>query len=155
MNTIYHFQIYNMKIFKIISKYILLLALSISIFSPTITYAALDYSGLVQCDGVLTKGEDGRGNVCNFVALMSMINYLIKWLFGLTIPIFVGMCAYAGFLYMTPKSENRKDANKMLWKGIKGFALMLCAWFIVTTLIEKIINPELQNSANSLIEQNK
>src|SRR5574343_264981 len=100
-----------------------------------------DYSGLVQCDGVVTPGEEGRTTKCNFQALMATIDYLIKWIFGITVPIFVGLCAYAGWLYMQPNSSDRTKANNMLLTALKGLAIMLLAWFIVTSLVKWVIDP--------------
>lgn len=115
----------------------------------------LDYSGLVQCDGVVTPGEEGRTTKCNFQSLMAMIDYLIKWVFGITVPIFVGLCAYAGWLYMQPSSSDRAKANTMLLTALKGFAIMLMSWFIVTTLVKWVINPKLYDTATSLLDTKK
>ena len=152
-----------------IIKYLAVLILSLSLFSPIVAEAALTYNGLVKCDGAVSKeydkngvatgnlapGEEARNKPCDFAALMDTINYIIKWVFGLTIPIFIGMCAYAGILYMTPNSTNRASANKMLWTGIKGFILMLSAWFIVSTLVDWLVAKDFKGAAKSLLEQKK
>lgn len=135
-----------------------------SLIQVTPVYAALDYSGLVQCDGVVSDERDVMGGFvneperqreCDFAALMSMVNYIIKWVFGLTIPIFVGLMAYAGFLYMTPNPSNRALANKVLWAGIKGFVIMLVAWFLVTTLLSWLVSDTFKEPVGALLEQNK
>ncbi len=146
-----------MKNFKNILLYGTIILSFIAILAPTITHAALDYSGWVQCDGVLDlKNEPGRNRVCDFTALMHTVNYLITWLFRISIPIFVGMLAYAGILYMkSPSSGDRSKANAMLWAGVKGFIIMLCAWVLVTTIVEWVIDPSLKGVAGSLLEQNK
>lgn len=123
--------------------------------------AKLDYGGLVKCDGVRSldkdgkplPGEEGRQNVCNFQALMGMVNSIIKWIFGLTIPIFIGLFAYAGFLYMTPNPGNREKSNKMLWAGLKGFVIMLIAWFGVSTLLGWIVSDSFMQTASSLLDK--
>lgn len=117
----------------------------------------LDYGGLVKCDGVTspTKDEPERQKECNFQALISMANSIIKWVFRLTIPIFIALMAYGGFLYMTPNPSNRATANKMLWAALWGFVIMLCAWFIVTTLLDWVLDNSFKGVANSLLEQNK
>lgn len=81
-----------------------------------------------------------------------MANSIIKWIFGLSIPVFVGMFAYAGFLYMTPNSGNREKSNKMLWAALKGFAIMLCAWFIVATLLGWLVSDSFKSTAGSLLQ---
>jgi len=133
-------------------KFIIAIILTLTLVQTAPVYAVLDYSGLVQCDGVTTDSEKGRQKVCNFQALINMANYIIKWIFRLTIPIFVALIAYAGFLYMTPKEENRKTASKMLWAGVWGFVIMLCAWFIVTTILGWVLDKSFKGAANSLLE---
>ena len=136
-------------------RFILIIILALTLVQTAPVYAALDYSGLVQCDGVVDPKEPDRNRECNFQRLIGMANYIIKWIFRLTIPIFVALIAYAGFLYMTPNEENRKTASKMLWAGVKGFVIMLCAWFIVTTLLGWVLDNSFKGAANSLLEQNK
>lgn len=116
--------------------------------------STLTYSGLVQCDGVTTEGETERQKKCDFAALVSMVNYIIRWLFGLTIPIFAGIGAYAGFLYMTPNPSNRTKANKMLWAAVVGFVIMLSAWLIVTTLLKWLVRDTF-TGADALVEVKK
>lgn len=129
------------------------------ILVPAISFAqqqgptTLNYGGLVKCDGVTTASEQDRQKVCDFQALMGMVNSVIQWVFMLTIPIFVIMIAYAGFLYMTPNPGNREKSNKMLWAGLKGFVIMLIAWFAVTTLVGWIVNPEFMKTAGSLLDK--
>ncbi len=155
-------------ILKITIKSIYFMALFLSLFSPHIAFSALDYNGLVQCDGVksieydengrsigITPGEENRQEECDFAALMAMINRIIRWVFGLTIPLFIGMCAYAGILYMQPNPAKRSEANKMLSAGVKGFIIMLVAWFIVTTLVGWIVATNYKGSATSLLDQKK
>lgn len=138
---------------KLIAVFSLLLVLT----SVTPVYAALDYGGLVKCDGVVTPGEQDRTRVCDFSALISMVNSIIKWVFGLTIPIFVAIFAYAGFLYMTPNPGNREKSNKMLWAALKGFVIMLLAWFIVSTLLKWVTSTTTDSgkSATTLLDQQK
>ncbi len=132
-------------------KIFLSLTLLLTLTSVVPVYAQnkpLDYSGLVQCDGVKARDgtEPGRQRECDFAALVNMINYVIRWVFGLTIPIFIALFAYAGFLYMTPNPSNRTKAKSMLWAAIKGFVIMLCAYFIVTTLMKWLVNPKFEGT---------
>src|SRR5690348_1939939 len=116
----------------------------ISLGSLKVAYAQdvpLNYSGLVQCDGVTTASEKERQNTCNFAYLVGEVNYIIKWVFGLTIPIFVFIIAYAGILYMGPPSSGRRSkAKKMLWAAVTGFVIMLSAYLIVTTILGWVID---------------
>ncbi len=114
--------------------------------------APLDYSGWVQCDGVLTKGESGRNVKCDFVSFMKMANYLINWAFTISIPVIVGLLAYSGFLYMTGKEENLKRSKRIMQNAVIGFIIMLTAWFIVSTLLKWLVNTSF-TGVNTLIEK--
>lgn len=145
MSLMLRLKTFNMK------KIIVICGLLLAFASAAPVYAALDYGGLVKCDGVVTSGEEGRQRVCNFQALMLMVNSIIQWIFMLSIPIFVIMFAYAGFLYMTPSPGNREKSNKMLWKALQGFAIMLIAWFIVSTLLSWVLSDSFKKTAGSLL----
>lgn len=125
-----------------------------TLLTATPVHAALDYSGLVKCDGVVDKNEPGRTRKCDFTALIEMVNALIRWIFVLSTAIFVGLFAYAGFLYMKPSSGDREKANSMLWAAVKGFVIMLMAWFIVYTLLNWVVNP-LFKGTDTFIGKNK
>lgn len=131
--------------------YTILFGLIILFSTFSYAQAALDYKGLVKCDGVVTPGESGRTNPCDFKDLIETINSIIRWVFLLTIPIFIGIIAYAGFLYMSPNPSNRSQANNMLWEAVKGFAIMLIAWTFVTTLLGWLVDPSFKGVINSLI----
>lgn len=144
-------------------KLILILAL-VFILTPVTSSAQnynsdgtvkLDYGGLVKCDGVIDPNEPDRKRLCDFQALIDMANSIIRWVFGLTIPIFVVLIAYAGFLYMTPNPANREKSNKMLWAALKGFVIMLAAWFLVTTFLKWVVDDKFKEAAEALLEQNK
>jgi hypothetical protein len=129
-----------------LSKALLILLIAFS-FVPAISHAQgieLDYSGWVQCDGVVDKvdkAEAKRNVPCNFANLVNMAGFLINWLFVISIPVIVGLIAYAGFLYMTGTQENIKKAKAVITNAVIGFIIMLMAWFIVTTLLKWLLKP--------------
>ena len=116
--------------------------------------AKLDYSGWVQCDGVLTKSENSRQVTCNFSNLMRMANYLINCALIISIPIIVGLLAYSGFLHMSGKQENIKNSYKIMKNAVIGFIIMLSAWFMVSTLLKWLVKDDFKG-ADSLIEKQK
>lgn len=101
----------------------------------------LDYSGLVQCDGVVNPSEKSRNVKCDFYNLMKIINKAINIAFVMTIPVVTAMFAYAGFLHISGKEDDLKRSKKMLTNAIIGFIISLVAWFAVTTLVKWIQNP--------------
>lgn len=117
---------------------------------PVFTHAQapkLDYSGLVQCDGVVQKDgtEPGRQNPCDFAALLKTVKFMINWLFIITIPIATVAFAYGGFLYLTGTSGNIGTAKKIFQSVATGFIIMLIAWVSVVTVVNWFID---QNSAS-------
>ncbi|MEK7463966.1 MAG: hypothetical protein AAB610_02500 [Patescibacteria group bacterium] len=133
-------------------KILVICSLFLAIGSAVPVYAALDYGGLVKCDGVVDPNEPARNNECDFQDLIGTVNSIIKWIFMLSIPVFIGLFAYAGFLYMTPSPGNREKSNKMLWAALKGFVIMLVAWFMVSTLLSWIVSDSFKGTASSLLE---
>ncbi len=126
--------------------------------SPTPPPAKLDYSGWVQCDGVVDKtnpSEKERNRVCDFVELINTAKFIINWAFMISIPIIIGLLAYSGFLYMTGSEANMKKAKGIMWNAVFGFVIMLCAWFLVTTGLKWLLNDEYQSLTGTLIETQK
>jgi hypothetical protein len=114
----------------------------------------LDYSGLVQCDGVVnTKDplEKDRNRVCNFVELFSMVKYIINWMFFISVPLATALFAYAGFLYMTGKEKNIGTAKSIFSSVGTGFIIMLVAWFAVVTLVSWFVSPDNLKVINTFI----
>lgn len=137
-----------------INKFLLFSFLIISFVFPAITFSAdvLDYSGLVKCDGVITDTEKFRQEECDFIALMGMVNSIVNWVFGISIPIAVASFAYSGFLYMTGEQGKMKQARGIMSNVAIGFIIMLCAWFIVSTLIKWVVKDKYLDITTSLIE---
>lgn len=149
-----------MRINKTINSLFLIFALIIFLFpvfasaqnDPPKRYSEPGGSGLVRCDGV---ADESKNEVtCNFAQLINMANYLIKWLFYITVPIIVALFAYSGFLHMTGKQSNIDQAKKILFSVLKGFIIMLIAWFLVSTLLKWLVKPSFQG-ADTLINQQK
>ena len=123
----------------------------------TLDLGTPDYSGFVKCDGVVVKdgSEPFRNKTCDFIALINTVKSLIDWAFIISIPVIVGLLAYAGFLHMTGVEGNLKKARQMLWNAVIGFIIMLCAWFIVTTALKWLLKEEFQKVAGTLVETQK
>ena len=96
---------------------------------------------LVRCDGVVTAGE-GNEVQCNFNLLMTTVNYVIQWLFYFSIPITVALFTYAGVQYMSGEPKKIATAKNVFNNVAKGFAIMITAYLIVTTLVGWLVNPD-------------
>ncbi len=139
-------------------KYILITLFIFSSIVPVLVMAqgaigptTLNYSGLVKCDGIVDENELDRKNVCNFVALMSMVKSTINWLFLITIPIMTVLLAYAGLLYMTGTQGNIGTAKSIFQSAAKGFIIMLIAWVSVITVVNWFITPENQEVIKTFV----
>ena len=105
---------------------------------PNISFAQgakLDYSGLVQCDGVINPDEKDRKRICDFNALLGTVKYVINWLFIITIPIATVAFAYGGLLYLTGSQGNISTAKSIFTSVATGFIIMLIAWVAVVTVV--------------------
>ncbi len=94
---------------------------------------------LVQCDGVPTPGTNEVK--CDFAALINQVKFLMRWMFYISIPIAVGLFAYAGGLFMTANPGKIKDAKKIFSHVVVGFIIMLLAWLIVRTILYWVAEP--------------
>lgn len=114
---------------------------------PILTFAQgtgvkLDYSGLVKCDGVVTKSEgQDRGNTCDFNDLIGTFKSTISWLFFISVPLATTLFAYAGLLYMTGSPKNIGAAKEIFTSVGWGFIIMLTAWFLVVTAVNWFVKP--------------
>ncbi len=124
-----------------ISVFIICLMPSISLAQNSTEGTELKYSGIVQCDGVVTVGESGRNVPCDFYNLMIIVNKLINWAFALSVPVVAGMFAYAGYLHISGSEADLKKSKAMMQNAVIGFIISLTAWFAVTTLVNWIKKP--------------
>ncbi len=128
-------------------KNILIILTFIFVILPNLSLAqnsggtVLDYSGLVKCDGVVNPNESGRQVKCNFYNLIVIVNQLINWAFTLSLPVVAGMFAYAGYLHISGSEADLKKSRAMMRNAIIGFIIALTAWFMVTTLVGWIKDP--------------
>lgn len=120
---------------------VLLFAASIAIMLPVITFAAQNSSGagLVPCGVGSDLTNATQCEACNFVQL---IQNVISFVIGISIPIAVALFAYAGFLYFTSgaSQENRDKAKKIFKPLFLGFLLILGAWLIINTILFTILD---------------
>jgi hypothetical protein len=117
---------------------------------PTIIFAQESGNGLIPCGG---KGQ----NECGFNDLLALVNNIINWIIIVSIPIATGVIAWAGILYMTTGVAGTKEqAKKMIQKVLMGFAAILAAWLIVTTMINALLDSSFRENvdlgANNITE---
>lgn len=80
---------------------------------------------------------------CGFSDLMQLINNLINWIIMISIPIAAGVFAWAGIKYMiTGVANTKNEAKDMMVKVLIGFAAILAAWIIVTTITNALLSDD-------------
>lgn len=116
---------------KTINKILLVIPIFIVIFYPILSLA----------DFVLCVNE------CGYEDLIKMINAIIDWVIKVSVPLAALIFAYAGFLYMSTGVKDQKARARQIFKNVFiGFVLVLSAWLIVTTITNKLLNPDFKGS---------
>lgn len=95
---------------------------------------------LVICDGPVLPDNhpDKTPNYvpCDFKGLMMQLQHIINIAMVAGIILAIIGLTYAGFLYITGIPKNITQAHDIFPALIKGFILMLSAWFIVYQILE-------------------
>src|SRR3989338_8518367 len=117
------------------------------IYSPQLnrsSQSGIPSGGLVTCTGIN----------CNLCGFGQLIQNIINFLIGLSIPIAVVMFAWAGILYFT-SAGNKTNVTRA--KGIFktvfiGFILALTGWLVVQTVLSVLVKQDfyIGNHWNSL-----
>lgn len=128
---------------KIIKKYFFWAPLlSVLLFSvPVTTFSAvIQNSFTYEC--VDSNGVYGN---CTFDDLIAATVNFIDKITILVLELTVFIIAYAGFQYMTSGGNvsQRDKATKMLLSVVKGIAIILCAWLIVTLIANTLLKPDI------------
>lgn len=114
------------------------------IVTPVVVVA--QYTGLVQCDGVVLPGETDKKR-CDFVALINQIKFLINWGIGMLIVISVAVAAWVGAMYMyagfTGNVSEATKAREHFWNIFVGILIVLFAWLIVRTILNWLVNTDI------------
>jgi len=94
--------------------------------------------GLIPCSGVTASLQED----CNYYKFIELIQKIINFFFGISIPIVAIVVAYAGFQYLMAvnKGGDPGSAKKMLGAVLWGFVIMLSAWLIVNMIVKYLID---------------
>ncbi len=107
-------------------------------FLPMIAAA----QGLVPCDGIHCQACD----------LISLAQNVINFLLSLSIPLAIGLFAYAGVLYFTSATNpsNINKARGIFKNALIGMLIALGAYLIVNTILHAILKPEFSTGWNTV-----
>lgn len=100
---------------------------------PLVSFAAIDYWPIVQCDGSTDKP-------CNFEAFIEMITRIINIFITFAVTIATITFAWAGArILLHPDSSGERDAAKeMFRKSIYGIVFLLGSWVIVYVIMKEL-----------------
>jgi hypothetical protein len=107
--------------------------------SPTIVG-----SGLVPCGyGAFTGGSEGSSSTgCQACHLATLIQNVINFAIGLSIPLAAALFAWAGVLFFTSADSpgQRDQAKKIFKNAFIGFLIAITAWLVVNTVLHVIFS---------------
>ena len=105
-------------------------------------YSTTPDNGLVPC----------TGTDCQACSIVGLIQNLINFALGLSIPIVIGMFAWAGILYFTSAAsgENVSKAKRIFTDSLTGFIIALGAYLIIQTILHTILAPQYFSGWNSV-----
>lgn len=101
------------------------------------TSGSINPGALVSC----------RGLECNLCEFVKTLNRIINFLLGLTVPLAMGLFAWAGILYYTSAAseENIKKAKGIFRNTLVGFLIAISGWLIVQTTINVLAGNKFTN----------
>jgi len=116
-----------------------------------LVWMALPLVVLAQTSGLVPCGY-GSGTIvstnCQFCELAVLIQNIINFAIGISIPIAMLLFAYAGFLYATAGGgEKISKAHKVFSATGIGFAVALTGWLVVNTILNTLISGYMDNGS--------
>lgn len=88
-----------------------------------------------------TKNDQGSTG-CQACSLAQLVQNIINFIIGLSIPVAAALFAWAGVLYFT-SAENisqRQKAKDIFKNAFIGFIIIITAWLVINTLLNVIFN---------------
>lgn len=117
----------------------LFLVSSFAFFVPLL--AAQAASSLVFC-GLTSASNPFAASNCQMCHLAQTVQLVLNFLLGISIPIAVGLFAWAGVMYFTSQGNTGKieKAHKIFGTVLLGFIITTSGWLIVQVAINALTN---------------
>ncbi|HVV14892.1 MAG TPA: pilin [Candidatus Paceibacterota bacterium] len=126
---------------------------AVLIFAGGLLFTLLPFiasaAGIVPCGDTtgLAPGTPqyyAAATSCQACSVIQLIQTLINFMIGLSIPIAMALFAWAGVLYFTAatKEENISKAKSIFRSVFVGFIIVLGAYLMVETLLHAILNQD-------------
>lgn len=109
--------------------------------------------GLVNCGNPGADGELQESEMCDYEALMSLIQDVINWLIGILTVAATLLFVYAGILYLTAAgNDSQVDTAKEIFRNVAGgFVIVLLAFTIIATLVNLLTSEDWQDTWDGAI----
>ncbi len=122
--------------------------LTLLALTPVVSLAYTSPSGLIFCNTELNTDTGQFKDPCTFNSAVQLVQAIINFIIKAATILAAVSFIYAGFLLITDGGSlaNVKKAKSILWATVKGFALILCAWLIVYTIINTLVKPDAMTS---------
>lgn len=107
------------------------------------TLPVIAQAALVPCG--LSSDPNVAGSLsCDLCYAGQLLQNLVNYAIGLSIPLAAGLFAWAGLLYMSSRGNPARiaDAHKIFRSVVIGFVLALGAWFIVQTFLQVLFKQD-------------
>ncbi|HEV7449706.1 MAG TPA: pilin [Candidatus Paceibacterota bacterium] len=100
-------------------------------------------AAIVPCGGSSTVGTAaGQSLSCDLCSFGELIQNLINFLLGISVPLSAGLFAWAGILYFSSRGvpAQIERAHKIFKSVVIGFVLAVAAWTIVQVAVTTLFN---------------
>lgn len=110
--------------------------------TSSIASAAGDTGGIVPC----------TGTDCQACDIVSLIQKIINFVIGLSIPIAIGLFAWAGVLYFTSAANPSgiEKAKKIFRAAFVGFLIALGGFLIIETILHTLLSEKYYKNWNTV-----
>lgn len=140
-------KFFRPSIFASLGLSVLLIAGAYAFTAPQTVFAdppSSYRSGLVPCGTSQNGANEGGATGCQACDLVSLLQKVINFMLGLSIPIAIALFAYAGILYFTSTTNqgNISKAKGMFSSALTGLIIALGAYLVVETVLHAVLKPE-------------
>ncbi len=105
-------------------------------------------AALINCGNYISTGVEigTSAGECGLSDLIDTFDNFIKWIISIAGAIFMIALIYGGFLYMTSGENpaNKTKAISILTNTLYGLVFILCAWLIIYTIINYLVDPDMK-----------
>lgn len=125
------------QITKLILVSILSVGTLLALLAPSLVLAQVDRI-VPKCDSSVPYAEKDKW--CDFAAFVQLLNNLLKWMVGISVPLATILIVYGGFIMITAPTDSgqRTKAKDIFWAAIVGLVAILAAYLVIDTILKQL-----------------